>query len=103
MDTLEIYVKKSEKAEEIQKISKKFWLGKELYEKQFYNEKIWLPRQDQLQEIYVHGGTPYGYTTLLNYFMKSNLIPDTMEQLWLAFVMKEKFNKRWDDEKWVTA
>jgi len=23
----------------------------------------------------------------------------TMEQLWLAFVMKEKYNKMWDDEK----
>ena len=24
----------------------------------------------------------------------------SMEQLWLAFVMKEKFNKTWDGEKW---
>lgn len=23
------------------------------------------------------------------------------EQLWLAFVMKKKFNKTWDGEKWV--
>lgn len=25
---------------------------------------------------------------------------DSMEQLWLAFVMKEKFNKVWDDGEW---
>ena len=25
----------------------------------------------------------------------------SMEQLWLAFVMKEKFNKTWDGDKWV--
>jgi len=29
----------------------------------------------------------------------------TMEQLWLAFVMKEKYNKIWDEEKeeWINA
>jgi len=27
----------------------------------------------------------------------------SVEQLWLAFVMSKKFNKQWDDEKWVTA
>lgn len=26
---------------------------------------------------------------------------DTLEQLWLAFVMHEKYNKIWDGEKWI--
>jgi len=26
---------------------------------------------------------------------------DSMEQLWLAFVMKEKYNKIWNGENWI--
>ena len=79
----------------------------------------WLPRQDQLQEMidqqqrdwvnvlemftlyafygdntYTLGGTPvyYGMGIPHNVF--------SMEQLWLAFVMKEKFNKTWNGEAW---
>ena len=95
---------------------------------------VWLPRQDQLQEM-VKGKTAQ---ELIRYFdgfsnpmkcisMKKahfeekngelDLIPDpevmnqpqldypkqfkSMEQLWLAFVMKEKFNKVWDDSDWI--
>jgi hypothetical protein len=28
---------------------------------------------------------------------------ETMEQLWLAFVMKEKFKKIWKDDKWFAG
>jgi hypothetical protein len=27
--------------------------------------------------------------------------PESWEQLWLAFVMKEKYNKVWNGEDWV--
>lgn len=65
-------------------------------------EDVWLPRQDQLQEM-------------LDYTIKFELLEhfrmwyistdatgqlDSMEQLWLRFVMKEKFNKEWRDDTW---
>ena len=33
-------------------------------------------------------------------FRENELLIKSWEQLWLAFVMKEKFNKIWDGEKW---
>jgi len=67
---------------------------------------IWLPRQDQLQEMIewkkifiVKEGKEYQQRSLGDILLRAN----SMEQLWLAFVMKEKFNKRWDNKKWVTA
>ena len=75
---------------------------------------IWLPRQDQLQEM-VGGFFYYQWNQFYKYlldrdFVVGDLISDihngieekpiTWEQLWLAFVMKEKYNKVWDGEKW---
>ena len=67
---------------------------------------IWLPRQDQLQEmVFQLGEPPTAYIVLLREFMQRNspyyVMFASMEQLWLAFVMKEKFNKTWDGEKWL--
>ncbi len=65
---------------------------------------IWLPRQDQLQGmlIKVHPITLTQrfkeYTDVLN--LKGWVQDCSMEQLWLAFVMKEKFNKTWTGEDW---
>ena len=70
-------------------------------------EPIWLPRQDKLQEMvgekdllqlvwafnnFCHdiSYTQSGYKTF----------PTSMEQLWLAFVMQEKFNKVWNGKEW---
>ena len=65
---------------------------------------IWLPRQDQLQEILgdVMGLQPEFLAKYLYEFAVSKVTKlfDTMEQLWLAFVMKEKFNKTWNGENW---
>ncbi len=69
---------------------------------------IWLPRQDRLQEMcggfsMVFKFNPWGMVTGLfhhidedEYYFNFN----SMEQLWLAFVMKEKHNKVWDGAKW---
>lgn len=71
---------------------------------------IWLPRQDQLQEMlniklesmlgdfYNAIGVLWeaGWTLREEYEQFTS-----MEQLWLAFVMKEKYNKIWDGESWV--
>lgn len=88
----------------------------------FKNNKyfVWLPRQDQLQEMvlskFIFRGDGINYSndttrTELFTMMKSflyficntpgNELPNgSMEQLWLAFVMKEKFNKTWDGSNW---
>lgn len=68
------------------------------------NGMVWLPRQDQLQiMIYERGYNNYFYyhnrfTKFLDENFRDFL---TYEQLWLAFVMHEKYNKRWDGEEWI--
>jgi len=73
---------------------------------------IWLPRQDQLQEMVGDWekqieilddwlGNAYDPPSFKgNYWCINNLT--SMEQLWLAFVMKEKYNKVWNGEEWIT-
>ncbi len=71
-------------------------------------ELIWLPRQDQLQEMFPKEYEPVVlaelmYLTFINSAdtnLRASLRHYSMEQLWLAFVMKEKFNKTWDGETW---
>lgn len=67
----------------------------------------WLPRQDQLQEM-----CGYDYPERLfrfyEFIQKEYLysqdnyafLPE-LEQLWLAFVMSEKFGKVWTGKEWV--
>ena len=68
---------------------------------------VWLPRQDQLQEMVI--GT---YTTpwdlaiaFSNVLMGDNASYfdnfDSMEKLWLAFIMLEKHKKKWKNGEWV--
>lgn len=86
--------------------SQKSWIG----------EKIWLPRQDQLQEMVIDKFRDPEWEkeyndlneTLLfkcNDFVNSSYVACSgysMEQLWLAFVMKEKFNKTWNGSEWIS-
>ena len=68
---------------------------------------IWLPRQDQLQEMVInfgHGHQNAGILFGLSLFSdEHDYNDDSMEQLWLAYVMYEKYGKVWDDKKegWV--
>ena len=85
----------------------------------------WLPRQDQLQEMVLEA---FGKEAWFGGFCNSTEMLDlafeftcfcydvssaemleineyakqftSMEQLWFAFVMKEKNNKTWDGENW---
>jgi len=84
---------------------------------------VWLPRQDQIQEM----ASCVGYLALLNdfFFWKNQEesaeiihgkeIPsgpegyvtiegglESMEQLWLAYYMEEEHDKTWDGERWVS-
>jgi len=74
---------------------------------------VWLPRQDQLQEMVpspmASTAPNFRIISELNRFYDywdTNGIPNfltTWEELWLAFVMKEKYSKVWDGEKeeWI--
>lgn len=89
-------------------------LIKSIYGKWFLpSECVWLPRQDQLQEIYAGHIGADGYCALIDFgewfkeiveldnLGSDKRIYDTPEQLWLAFVMYEKFNKVWDGKEWI--
>ena len=82
--------------------------------------EIWLPRQDQLQgvvdwESRGENGTYYQTYALKNwssdqiYSMRYsnsdeafNDKYDSLEKVWLAFVMDEKYGKKWEDGEWAT-
>lgn len=68
---------------------------------------IWLPRQDQLQEMVREEEWGCDWTDHLlddfeNWRREYGIQNWTMEQLWLAFVMKKKYNKTWSESDWVT-
>lgn len=133
MDRTETYIKMCDCAEiqglRLERIKKKEWWdegdfsnypsdGSNVYAGHYVRLKgsIWLPRQDQLQEI-VEIKTAQQFSDkflgkegICIEFLDSsvpNALEDywvqftSMEQLWLAFVMKEKYNKVWDGERWV--
>lgn len=110
MDTSETYIKMCEKAKEIQALERT--VSDNIMSHYTHDGKsTWLPRQDQLQEMV---SVPIGtfndnFWTILedlrdwghNYAEFQQWIPLSMEQLWLAFVMNEKYNKVWNGEDWV--
>ena len=70
-------------------------------------KSVWLPRQDQLQEIMQEDAISL-IQKLMGWIVTNNYIPiglpqPTMEQLWLSFVMYEKYEKKWDGETWATV
>lgn len=92
--------------------------GERMYHKPFDGKLVefrmpefytWLPMQDQLQEMVLHeiGTAKDNFWTDLARLNKwafeekfMDDIPQSMEQLWLAFVMKERYNKVWTGEDW---
>ena len=66
---------------------------------------VWLPRQYQLQEMIIDKFKDWHNDTLgmcleFHFFINYEYKAKSMEQLWLAFIMKEKFNKTWDRKDW---
>lgn len=113
MDTSETYIKMCRKARGIQRLKPDGSQGEFVYcEREVYQEVddrpltpyIWLPRQDQLQEM-VNEDWAITFAHFCVWFSKYELILlgdiKSMEQLWLAFVMKEKYGKVWDGEDWI--
>ena len=69
---------------------------------------IWLPRQDQLQEMvqkeYEEGWRlAQRFSEWLTVQQITPINKWSMQQLWLAFVRKENHNKVWSDEGWVNG
>ena len=89
----------------------------------YKGECIWLPRQDQLQEIYskdifeedeLNACSNTGHF-ILDLFRCAILGCDkpcditdwtfnmhSLEQLWLAFVMNKVYGKKWNSEDWIS-
>ena len=70
-------------------------------------EAIPMYRQDQLQNMigdfkFIWSKTNQFISESAEYKIKHGIMKDySMEQLWLAFVMKEKYNKTWNRKEWV--
>lgn len=129
MDTSKEYIEMCRKAEEIQELmpichinarircikhqvyygdSSQFWAGTNSV-----GMFDWLPRQDQLQEM-IKIKECGSLSILVVFYSFAKAIPKiecalgkyniqwSMEQLWLAFVMQEKFNKTWNGKEWVS-
>lgn len=125
MDTSKEYIKMCEKAKEIYEWCYETFGKYIIPEYSFYirpcdsnevkiklpksdigNCIIWLPRQDQLQEMVKLSDCVMDALCDVSNLMKDNwkyygFNFTSMEQLWLAFVMKEKFNKQWNGEDWI--
>lgn len=146
MDVSKKYIKMCEKAKEIQEMWKP-QIGDWYLHKRYFNageiskfiicqpiileriwknkdDYIWLPRQDQLQDILIDENyTEYENPLNLNRTMMDEVSEyvdkspfwagykykpyyhgfDTLEQLWLAFLMYKKYGKIWNENKgeWV--
>ena len=68
---------------------------------------IWLPRQDQLQNM-IEGNLNHLILSFQDFYMENCVFDQkfdadkiSMEQLWLAFVMKEKYSKIWNGTDWI--
>jgi len=81
------------------------------------DDAVWLPRQDQLQDMLMDDFKDYGHIvhSFVEYlcdttdyhggirFADVDIYGDftSFEQLWLAFLMDEKYSKYWNGKDWV--
>jgi hypothetical protein len=69
------------------------------------SKAVWLPRQDQLQEM-LEVTNPREAATLINEFLAEEgktggYRCESLEQVWLFIVMKRMYDIVWDGEKWA--
>jgi len=68
---------------------------------------VWLPRQDQLQEMVIEKyATPWDLAIAFSNVLMDDKTSyfdnfDSMEKLWLVFIMLEKYKKKWEEGTWV--
>lgn len=133
MDTSPEYIRMCEKAVEIQSLwkplggdifmgwadvdivmdgeePKELVIGSEIwgdYVRPMKGHSVWLPRQDQLQDLLWPEGhdLTLGECQLVWEFARKNREKladfNSWEKLWLCFLMSENFNKTWNGEDWV--
>ena len=130
MDTSKEYINQCEKALEIQALkpcgNPEYWSYGDIFSDGVnvfvctpahfpVSGLIFLPRQDQLQEMMIPKDEQdclNKYVVLLDDFQEwvlekgiglewSYLIQVSMEQLWLAYVMHEKYQKIWANGEWI--
>lgn len=90
------FTKRSRKTVELYHCGHEGWPFEDTYIR-FY---VFLPRQDQIQEMI--GNYPILYFLRMLYLKFDPWFkPNSFEQLWLAFYMWEKHGKIWKDNKWV--
>jgi hypothetical protein len=79
-------------------------LGKSIKEGK-RKDYVWLPRQDQLQELVLLMYERNCYWMFEECYKHLQLPHPTklesMEQVWLSFVMKERSGKTWNGENWI--
>ena len=68
---------------------------------------LWLPRQDQLQDIlrkriFTNTSMPMLAGKFWSWISHTNpILQSSMEILWLSFLMYMIFSKSWDGKKWI--
>lgn len=73
---------------------------------------VWLLQQHELQKILSVRGFSWSVITFFQFCQlelkqhnwltgEVNSPLNGWEKLWLAFIMREKFNKKWDEKKWI--
>ena len=78
---------------------------------EFFKNCFWLPRQEDLQELFRHkNGNPDEYWILKSFLVWFSHLtgyptacPDrevSITQLWLQYVMETVYQKRWNGESW---
>ncbi len=111
MDISETYIKMCKQAEEIQGryfstgdyFSRGF--GAEIHcDYEAFEGCIWLPRQDQLQEMVGFVSNEWWLLDLFIRFTRETDISKitSMEQLWLSFVMSIRYQKIWNGTGWIS-
>ena len=103
MDTSKEYVDMCRKAKEIQALAweeNNCWDSKSFLFADIPN--VWLPRQDQLQNM-IDGNWCVKLLKCNDFILTDRFIKSvslSLEQVWLLFVMKEKYNKEWIKGGW---
>jgi hypothetical protein len=88
-------------------MAEKVTIGRGEYSLNRYYKPIWLPRQDQLQEMVWDCLSKFCTDKMDNLawclWSQYNKMEDvdSMEKLWLSVTMKEKFKKKWNGEDWT--
>lgn len=119
MDTSETYISMCREAKELQKLRgdekwqngdvyscitsrgpfTSWWTDTEDEPPQMFRP-VWLPRQDQLQDM-LEGSFMEKLAGFWEAVVEGRLVFNTWEQAWLSQVMRVKFHKTWDDKHWL--